>query len=211
MSLVDRLRAAAARIRAENERLRQLLAAAGIDPFCVTGNFWIGRSRFWQVLVRGQVYDNLHKRPISQIDLETFLVVDQAQRAEAGSPGCCTTPTSWGTLTSAGGGGAGAAALLIPEGWGGGGGAGLLTLLDMGTLSTLACGALLGGRLASSSIQLSTGGGGRPSPPGASGRTWGLGLVCPTLLSSGAGGAKAGPKVRSRSTSSMLRSWRMAC
>lgn len=59
-------------------------ATAGIDPFCVTGNFWIGRSRFWSVLVRGQVFDNLLKRPVSQMDLETWLMVDPALNAEGG-------------------------------------------------------------------------------------------------------------------------------
>lgn len=59
-------------------------ATASIDPFCITGNFWIGRSRFWSVLVRGQVFDNQFKRPISQADLETWLVVDPALRSEAG-------------------------------------------------------------------------------------------------------------------------------
>ena len=76
----------------------------------------------------------------------------------------------------------------------------------MGTLSTSAAGALLAGRVASSSIQGSPGGGGgsSPSPP------------APTALAAWAGsfawaGVVPGPMVRSRSISSILRSWRMAC
>jgi hypothetical protein len=57
-------------------------AAAGITPFCMTGNMWIGRSRFWNIMVRGELYDNLLKVPVGQSTVETTLVVDPAQEAE---------------------------------------------------------------------------------------------------------------------------------
>ncbi len=55
------------------------------QPFCMVGNLWIGRSRFWNVMVRGELYDNLAKQTVGQSTLETTLVVDPAQEAERGN------------------------------------------------------------------------------------------------------------------------------
>jgi hypothetical protein len=45
-------------------------------PFSVAGNFSCGRSRFWEVWVRGEVFDNVAKRPVSQATLQTVFVID---------------------------------------------------------------------------------------------------------------------------------------
>ncbi len=57
-------------------------ATGQIDPFCMLGNLWIGRSRFWNVMVRGELYDNLAKQSVGQSTLETTLIVDPTQEAE---------------------------------------------------------------------------------------------------------------------------------
>lgn len=46
------------------------------QPFCQAGNLMMGRSRFWDVWVRGEVFDNLSKRALSQVTLQTVYVVD---------------------------------------------------------------------------------------------------------------------------------------
>lgn len=60
-------------------------ASAGITPFCMNGNLWIGRSRFWNVMVRGELFDNLSKQSVGQSNLETTLIVDPAQEVERGN------------------------------------------------------------------------------------------------------------------------------
>ncbi len=44
--------------------------------FSATGCFYIGKSHYFRVLTRGEVYDNLLHKPVAQQDLETVLVVD---------------------------------------------------------------------------------------------------------------------------------------
>jgi hypothetical protein len=61
-------------------------ASSTIDPFCITGSLFIGRSAFWGILARGEVFDNLLKRPIAQANLESWMTVDPAQEAESGHP-----------------------------------------------------------------------------------------------------------------------------
>jgi len=49
----------------------------GASPwFSATGCFYIGKSRYFRVLARGEVYDNLLKKPVSAQTLETVIVVD---------------------------------------------------------------------------------------------------------------------------------------
>jgi len=49
----------------------------GASPwFSATGCFYIGKSRYFRVLARGEVYDNLLKKPVSAQTLETVIAVD---------------------------------------------------------------------------------------------------------------------------------------
>lgn len=51
--------------------------AAVIDhPFSLTGCFFIGKSRSYRVIVRGEVWDNLLSKPVSGITLEALVAVD---------------------------------------------------------------------------------------------------------------------------------------
>lgn len=45
-------------------------------PFSIAGNLRMGRSRFWEVWVRGEVFDNAAKRAVSQATLQTVYVID---------------------------------------------------------------------------------------------------------------------------------------
>lgn len=47
-----------------------------VNWFSATGTFYIGKSHFFRVLTRGEVFDNLLRKPVAQQDLETVLVVD---------------------------------------------------------------------------------------------------------------------------------------
>jgi hypothetical protein len=52
-------------------------AYTGTSPwFTVSGNFFIGKSHYFRVFVRGEIYDNLLRTPIAQQHLESVLVVD---------------------------------------------------------------------------------------------------------------------------------------
>ncbi len=42
----------------------------------VTGCFFIGKSHFYRIFVRGEVYDNLLRKPVAQQELETVYCVD---------------------------------------------------------------------------------------------------------------------------------------
>jgi hypothetical protein len=49
----------------------------GPNPwFTVTGCFCIAKIHFYRIFTRGEVYDNLLKKPVAQQDLETVLAVD---------------------------------------------------------------------------------------------------------------------------------------
>lgn len=61
--------------------------AAGIEPFCMTGNLFIGQSRFWHAIIRGEVWDNGLRQQTAQATLETVWLVDQAEAAERGEAG----------------------------------------------------------------------------------------------------------------------------
>lgn len=54
-------------------------------PFCITGSFYIGRSRYWDVTVRGEVYDNHLKKPVSTATLQSAFVIDPTDQATSGS------------------------------------------------------------------------------------------------------------------------------
>jgi hypothetical protein len=49
----------------------------GSNPwFCATGSFFIGKSHYYRIWVRGEVYDNLLKKPLLSRTLEHVLAVD---------------------------------------------------------------------------------------------------------------------------------------
>jgi hypothetical protein len=53
-----------------------------IVPFCISGCLYVGRSRFWEVQVRGEVYDNRLKRPVANATLQTILAIDPEARRD---------------------------------------------------------------------------------------------------------------------------------
>lgn len=61
--------------------------AQRIVPFCISGCVYVGRSRFWEVQVRGEIYDNQRKQPVTNATLQTVLVIDPEARIEGGIPG----------------------------------------------------------------------------------------------------------------------------
>lgn len=56
-----------------------------IVPFCISGCLYVGRSRFWDVTVRGEVYDNTLKRPVANATLQSVVAIDPEGRIEAGA------------------------------------------------------------------------------------------------------------------------------
>lgn len=51
--------------------------ALGPNPwFTVSGCFFIGKSHFYRIFTRGEVYDSFLKKPVAQQDLESVMVVD---------------------------------------------------------------------------------------------------------------------------------------
>ncbi len=64
--------------------LRPAGDAQRIVPFCISGCLYVGRSRFWEVQVRGEVYDNRLKRPVANATLQTILVIDPSGRRDRG-------------------------------------------------------------------------------------------------------------------------------
>jgi hypothetical protein len=55
-------------------------------PFCISGNFFIGKSKFYRVITRGSVWDNLRKISISESLLDSVLCVDPADEAQELAP-----------------------------------------------------------------------------------------------------------------------------
>ena len=54
-------------------------AGAGPAPdnyFSISGNFFIGKSRHYRVITRGELWDNLVQRPVSGLTLDTVVAVD---------------------------------------------------------------------------------------------------------------------------------------
>lgn len=64
--------------------LRPAGDAQRIVPFCISGCLYVGRSRFWEVQVRGEVYDNRLKRPVANATLQSVLAIDPEGRRESG-------------------------------------------------------------------------------------------------------------------------------
>ena len=52
----------------------------GDTPFCIAGNFFMGKSRFYRVLTRGEVWDNVLGRIAASANLDSALCVDSADR-----------------------------------------------------------------------------------------------------------------------------------
>jgi hypothetical protein len=69
----------------------QHVGGASASPqvwFSNTGVFTIGKSRYWRVFSRGEVWDNLLNKPVSEALMDSVLCVDPAGAAnELGSPG----------------------------------------------------------------------------------------------------------------------------
>jgi hypothetical protein len=61
--------------------------AQAIVPFCITGSFFIGRSRYWDVVVRGEVYDNWLKRPLTSATVQSTFVIDPTDQESSGNVG----------------------------------------------------------------------------------------------------------------------------
>ena len=51
-------------------------------PFCISGNFDVGKSRFYRILVRGTLWDNVRSMPVSESLLDSVLCVDPAEEAQ---------------------------------------------------------------------------------------------------------------------------------
>jgi len=64
--------------------LRPAGDAQRIVPFCISGCLYVGRSRFWELQVRGEVYDNRLKRPVANASLQTVLAIDPEARRDRG-------------------------------------------------------------------------------------------------------------------------------
>jgi hypothetical protein len=62
------------------------------QPFCISGNLFIGKSRFWRVVVRGEVWDNLLKRKVTESTLDSVLCVDPADETKE-MTGAASAPT----------------------------------------------------------------------------------------------------------------------
>jgi len=61
-------------------------AAPAPNPFCLTGCLRMGKSKFWEVVSRGEVWDNVLKHVISEATLDTALVIDPADEARELDP-----------------------------------------------------------------------------------------------------------------------------
>lgn len=62
-------------------RGRALAPGAGGDtPFCIAGNLFMGKSRFFRVIARGEVWDNVLGRIAASANLDSALCVDTADR-----------------------------------------------------------------------------------------------------------------------------------
>jgi hypothetical protein len=56
----------------------------GTNPwFCATGTFFVGKSRYYRILCRGEVYDNFLNKPVAAQTLETVLAVDPEGPSDA--------------------------------------------------------------------------------------------------------------------------------
>jgi len=60
--------------------------APALTRWCMTGNFFIGRSRFWHVVVRGELWDSLRQQQAAQANLESVLLIDPGEDGERGAP-----------------------------------------------------------------------------------------------------------------------------
>lgn len=63
------------------------VATVPVDTvFSNTGSFILAKSRFWRVMVRGEVWDNVTKTTISRAQLDTVLCVDPVDAAQELGP-----------------------------------------------------------------------------------------------------------------------------
>lgn len=67
----------------------KLVAGAGAvdNYFASTGVFFLGKSRYWRVTVRGEVWDNLLRAPLTEAAIDTVLCVDPVDAAQELGPG----------------------------------------------------------------------------------------------------------------------------
>ena len=55
--------------------------------FSISGNFFIGKSRYYRVITRGELWDNLVQRPVSGLTLDSVVAVDPAVTGTTGLNG----------------------------------------------------------------------------------------------------------------------------
>lgn len=55
--------------------------------FSIAGNFYIGKSRYYHVVTRGELWDNLIQRPVSGLTMDSVLAVDPAVSGASGLNG----------------------------------------------------------------------------------------------------------------------------
>jgi len=53
-------------------------------PFSLTGYFAFGKSHYWRMFVRGQVYDTWKGRPVDEVNMQAVFAVDPTNRGTAG-------------------------------------------------------------------------------------------------------------------------------
>jgi hypothetical protein len=63
-----------------------LSSDANYIPFCISGNFGINKSKFYRVIVRGSLWDNIHSQSMSEALLDSVLCIDPADEAQEYGP-----------------------------------------------------------------------------------------------------------------------------
>ena len=63
-----------------------LSSDANYIPFCISGNFNINKSKFYRIIVRGSLWDNIHSQSMSEALLDSVLCIDPADEAQEYGP-----------------------------------------------------------------------------------------------------------------------------
>ena len=71
---VDALGDGAGPVLTPNGAGRALIASD--SPFSMSGNFFIGKSRHYRIIARGELWDNLVQRPVSGVTIDSVIAVD---------------------------------------------------------------------------------------------------------------------------------------
>jgi hypothetical protein len=71
----------------------QGIARVPVDAyFSNTGCFFVGKSRFWRIMVRGELWDNVLRTAVSCAQLDSVLCVDPMNEAQEWVPGAVPDP-----------------------------------------------------------------------------------------------------------------------